>query len=82
MLERAEKVRRDVARLDVLFVGKPLPALSLSMGISVFPEDGATAAALLAASDAALYQAKHEGRDRVVMAVAADVEAVADGTSR
>ena len=78
VLERAEKVRRDVARLAVLFVGKPLPALSLSIGVSVFPEDGATAAALLAASDAALYQAKHEGRDRVAMVAAPDGGAVGD----
>ena len=66
--ERAEKLRRDAAALEVSFVGRPLPALSLSLGVSVFPEDGASAAALLAASDFALYRAKTAGRDRVATA--------------
>jgi diguanylate cyclase (GGDEF)-like protein len=62
---RAEQLRCEVAALEVRFLGKPLPALTMSMGIAVFPDDGATEAALLAASDAALYRAKQEGRDRV-----------------
>ena len=63
--ERAEQVRRDVAALEVRFLGRPLPALTLSMGVAVFPDDGATAVALLGASDVALYRAKQGGRDRV-----------------
>jgi diguanylate cyclase (GGDEF)-like protein len=66
--ERAEKLRRDAGALELSFVGQPLPALSLSLGVSVFPEDGASAAALLAASDFALYRAKTAGRDRVATA--------------
>jgi len=65
--ERAEQVRRDVAALEVRFLGRPLPALTLSMGVAVFPDDGATAVALLGASDVALYRAKQGGRDRVEM---------------
>jgi diguanylate cyclase (GGDEF)-like protein len=68
--ERAEQLRGDVAALEVRFLGRPLPALTFSMGVSVFPDDGVTTAALLAASDVALYRAKQEGRDRVGMVLA------------
>jgi diguanylate cyclase (GGDEF)-like protein len=71
VLRRAEDLRRQLAALSVVFVGRPLPALTASVGVAAFPEDGASAAALLAASDAALYQAKHEGKDRVGVAAGA-----------
>jgi diguanylate cyclase (GGDEF)-like protein len=38
--------------------------VSLSIGIAMFPQDGADAAQLLANADAALYRAKAEGRAR------------------
>jgi diguanylate cyclase (GGDEF)-like protein len=68
VLRRAEDLRREIGALCVTFVGRPLPALTVSVGVAVFPEDGASAAALLAASDVALYQAKHAGKDRVGLA--------------
>jgi diguanylate cyclase (GGDEF)-like protein len=40
----------------------------VSIGVSVFPEDGEDADALLRQSDGALYQAKEEGRDAVRLA--------------
>ncbi len=76
--ERAEKLRADVATLEVRFLGRPLPALTLSMGVAVFPDDGATAAALLAASDVALYRAKQGGRDRVETVLAGGNRPAAD----
>jgi GGDEF domain-containing protein len=45
-----------------------MAAVTLSLGVAVFPEHGATSTAILRAVDAALYRAKHEGRGRVVMA--------------
>ena len=39
-------------------------ALSASIGISAFPEDGKTAALLLSNADLALYRAKEQGRNR------------------
>ena len=42
-----------------------------SIGISIFPEDGATAAELLRGADAALYQAKEQGRNRFCFYTAA-----------
>jgi len=41
---------------------------SVSIGIALFPAHGASAEALVAASDAALYEAKRAGRDRWVIA--------------
>ena len=38
------------------------------MGVSAFPEHGLTVVNLLRAADAALYRAKREGRDQVVVA--------------
>ena len=38
-------------------------ALSASIGISMFPDDGRSAQALLRNADSAMYQAKHEGRN-------------------
>jgi diguanylate cyclase (GGDEF)-like protein len=64
---RAERLRED-ARAQWLAYG---PGVTLSIGVAAYPEDGATARTLLDAADAALYRAKAEGRDRVVVAGAA-----------
>jgi len=42
--------------------------VTISVGAAVFPEQGRTAEELLAAADAALYEAKESGRNRVVTA--------------
>ena len=62
-----ETARRIQARLagDELVGGK----LTLSVGVAQFPEDGESPDDLLAGADAALYQAKREGRNRVLRAV-------------
>ena len=62
---KAESLRLAVERL---VVGAPQYAIqfTLSAGISVYPEDGTTASALLAFADQRLLKAKHGGRNRVV----------------
>jgi diguanylate cyclase (GGDEF)-like protein len=65
-MRAAEALRTAVAAIDVLPGGPP----GVSIGVAVMPDDGATAEALVAASDAALYQAKTGGRGRVAMAYA------------
>lgn len=45
-----------------------LEAITLSLGVAAFPENGSTSAVLLKAVDDALYRAKREGRSRVVTA--------------
>lgn len=46
-------------------VGKDEARLSASVGVSVFPEDGADGERLQQAADAALYAAKREGKNRI-----------------
>ncbi len=66
--ERAELLREHAHHLHLQFEGQSLEAVTLSLGIAVFPEDGSTSAAVLRAADDALYRAKREGRGRLVMA--------------
>lgn len=66
--ERAEQLREAVKKEVAQLRGQSLEPVSLSIGVSSFPANGATGDALLRAADAALYRAKEEGRDRVVVA--------------
>jgi len=66
--ERAEQLREVVKKDVAQLRGQSLEPVSLSIGISNFPANGATGDALLRAADAALYRAKEEGRDRGVVA--------------
>jgi diguanylate cyclase (GGDEF)-like protein/PAS domain S-box-containing protein len=66
--ERAELLRENAHHLHIQFEGQTLEAVTLSLGVAVFPEDGSTSAAVLKAADDALYHAKRAGRGRVVMA--------------
>ena len=66
--ERAERICEYAEQFHLQIEGQILPAVTLSLGVAVFPEHGATSAGILRAVDAALYRAKHEGRGRVVVA--------------
>jgi diguanylate cyclase (GGDEF)-like protein len=66
--QRAEELRIGCSDLFVQHRGQALGAVTVSLGVAAFPEHGSTAEALLSAADAALYRAKQEGRNRVVVA--------------
>ncbi len=66
--ERAERLCEHVRHLNIQFEGQTLEAVTLSLGVAAFPENGITGGAILRAADAALYRAKHEGRGRVTLA--------------
>jgi diguanylate cyclase (GGDEF)-like protein len=66
-LRRAEELREAAHRLRIVHRGVSLGALSISLGVAAFPEHAAATDALLRAADSALYRAKREGRDRVVV---------------
>ena len=59
----------------------PLGRLTASIGVASFPEDGRTYTALIHASDIALYQAKANGRNRVVAAHSSVAEPVRVATA-
>ncbi len=65
-----ERVRHNVRALAIPYPEAPSGIITVSVGVaSTRPaESGMTPADLLAAADAALYQAKHGGRDKVVLA--------------
>jgi diguanylate cyclase (GGDEF)-like protein len=63
----AERLRHAVEQAKFL-VGSPssVRRLTISIGVSVYDSDARFKRELIEASDAALYAAKHEGRNRVV----------------
>ena len=61
----AERIRNAIALRPLAINGHNIQA-TVSVGIACYPEDGRTLDALAARADRALYQAKQEGRNRVV----------------
>jgi diguanylate cyclase (GGDEF)-like protein/PAS domain S-box-containing protein len=66
-LSRAEELRERLKHMIVHYRGQPLSQVTVSLGVAVFPDHGKTLDSLLHSADAALYRAKVEGRDRVVI---------------
>jgi len=66
--ERAEKLREQITNLQIRHRGETLRRITASIGVAGFPEHGTSAAHIVKLADEALYQAKAEGRDRVVLA--------------
>ncbi|RPJ63981.1 MAG: diguanylate cyclase [Dehalococcoidia bacterium] len=60
----------DVVKSIVLNSGSnKIKGVTISLGVSAYPEQGKTGDELIAAADKAMYQAKNEGRDRVCTAL-------------
>jgi diguanylate cyclase (GGDEF)-like protein/PAS domain S-box-containing protein len=74
---RAEELREAAKQLNITHLGKPLGAVTFSAGVATFPQHGSSAAQLMAKADGALYQAKKNGRDRVVVADRSGIEVLA-----
>ncbi len=66
--QRGEQLREATKGLVTEFRGQALGKITLSIGVATFPQNGTTVEDLVEAADAALYQAKKQGRDRVVLA--------------
>jgi diguanylate cyclase (GGDEF)-like protein len=78
---RAERVRSQARKLAVTHQGRPVGIITVSLGVAAFPVHGLSAKELIASTDAALYRAKRVGRDRVVVAEAAESSAIAAGAT-
>jgi diguanylate cyclase (GGDEF)-like protein len=61
--QAAERICAAVRRKPFGDAAGPLINLTVSAGVAVYPRHGVSASQLLAAADAALYEAKHAGRD-------------------
>lgn len=66
--QRAEEIRRGVPHLKVVIREHPLENTTISLGVAIFPDHGATGEDVLRAADDAMYKAKAAGRNRVVVA--------------
>jgi diguanylate cyclase (GGDEF)-like protein len=67
-LMRAEAIRAGVDQLQVNYRGLELEKITLSIGVALFPQNGTNWETTLREADKALYEAKEEGRNRVVAA--------------
>ncbi len=64
-LQRAEILREQVKEMSVEYGGQLLSAITISIGVAVYPDHGPSMIEVMRAADQALYRAKREGRDRV-----------------
>lgn len=66
--ERLEHLTRMIARLTLQYRDHALPVVTLSAGVAEAPLHGTDCAQLLHAADLALYEAKAQGRNRILTA--------------
>ena len=57
VIEKAERIRKDVEKKT---------NVTVSIGVSFFPEDGEDSKSLIEIADQHLYRAKEEGKNRVI----------------
>lgn len=65
---RAEEIRQGVPRLQIFRQGQLLEGTTISLGVAMYPQHGITGEIVLRAADDAMYQAKAQGRNRLVTA--------------
>jgi diguanylate cyclase (GGDEF)-like protein len=65
----AEKLRDELHSLEIVWQGDTSLSTRASLGVASFGPAHQSALALLEAADAALYRAKHGGRDRVELSI-------------
>jgi diguanylate cyclase (GGDEF)-like protein len=82
-LERADQLRRKVSEAHPQFGGENLHGVTVSVGVAMYPLHADSAEKLVRAADRALYEAKHQGRNRIVIARQPGVEAasIPDGVA-
>lgn len=66
--QRAEEIREAIKQLRLEYHPPQLGLITASLGVAFFPTHGNSGSAILQVADAALYTAKAQGRDRVVVA--------------
>lgn len=66
--ETGERLRRAVEAYPLVLAGDVVAAVTLSVGVAVFPDDGHTVGTLVEAVDRAQYTAKRSGGNKVHVA--------------
>jgi len=64
----AERALNSMSDADLMFLNQPLPKITLSIGLAVFPQNGPSENLILRAADQAMYAAKRNGKNQVVRA--------------
>ena len=64
-IQKAEQLREAAKRLEIQYGRQLVGPITLSLGVACFPEHGTSSSELLQAADAALYESKTAGRDKV-----------------
>jgi diguanylate cyclase (GGDEF)-like protein len=64
--KRLERLKHMLSELSIQYEGKTLPHVTVSQGVALFPLHGNTLEKLISAADSSVYQAKNNGRDRIV----------------
>ena len=67
-IDRAQKIIEATRLLRVQLNNKELMPVTVSIGVSSYPEHDVSVADLISLADAALYKAKNAGRDQVISA--------------
>ena len=67
-VQRAEAIRKALREMSLTYEEHSLGPITASFGAAAYPDHGRTVESLFRAADAALYDAKRAGRDRVVPA--------------
>jgi diguanylate cyclase (GGDEF)-like protein len=75
---RGERLRAKMRELNITHQDKSLGMVTISVGVAAFPQHGTSPKELMAAADAALYEAKRRGRDQVVVATVKEESAAAE----
>lgn len=65
-LQRAEEIRQRCSELVVNFEGNEL-AVTMSFGLSIFPDHGNEAEEIIIKADKAMYRSKQKGRNQVTV---------------
>jgi diguanylate cyclase (GGDEF)-like protein len=67
-MAKAEAIRVAIAQTALSVGNQPIPPVTASIGLAMFPEAGTTRGQLIQMADRALYRAKGAGRNRVMVA--------------
>lgn len=68
VVQRAKEIHDGVKALKVFYQGQPLQ-ITISAGVAVLPYHSADVREVVTAADAAMYQAKKNGRNQVMLAL-------------
>ncbi len=68
VVQRAKELHLGVKEFRIIYQGKPLQ-ITISAGVAVMPEHSFNVKEVVKAADTALYQAKENGRDQVMVAL-------------